>query len=183
MTRTKSIYLASVAVMLSPAAAYADIIWDWSFSNTSGQFVTDGTDPLAGVFTLLDFSVTASDLGATIGSVSGGEYAQQGLITDPLYTMAWDGSAVTDWFHSGANDFDWWVFDDLLASTSAWILFGWEAGNINTVDQATYFQSPCCDSPSFSLSVAPSTSVPEPGTLGLLGIGLFGMALFRRKNE
>ncbi len=35
----------------------------------------------------------------------------------------------------------------------------------------------------FSMSVSGPTSVPEPGTLALLGIGLFGMGLARRRKK
>mgnify|MGYP001823964808 FL=1 len=43
MKRTKGIYLAVLAALLSPMAANAEIIWDWSFDGESGQFATTGT--------------------------------------------------------------------------------------------------------------------------------------------
>ncbi len=180
MKTIKKLAIAITALALMPSMAQADIIWDWSFANTSGQFITDGDDPTnPGIFTLIDFSVTASDV-ATLGSLSGGEYASDGFATTQPYAVHWDGNAVTLWDSAGNNSFDWWVFRDLMAAVESYIFFGWETGNINTVDQASYYNPPCCDAPSFLLTVTPA-SVPEPGTLLLFGLGLLGFGAARRK--
>ncbi len=57
-----------VAVLLLIATnSRADQIWIWSFANERGTFLTDGTASVPGTYTLIDFSVTASSAGGTIG--------------------------------------------------------------------------------------------------------------------
>ena len=182
ITKTMTSLISTAAlVLLAPAVANATIIWDWSFDNTSGQFITTGSDAsVAGTYTLLDFSVTASDV-ATVGSLSLGDYAYGPFSTNDPFSMVWDGGQVIDWLHSGNNSFDWWAFDE--TSTGNDIFFGWETGNINTVDQAAYYMGDNSN-PSYTVSVsaATSTTVAEPGILSLMGAGLIGLGLMRRRR-
>ncbi len=109
----KSILIATcMAIVAIPVAA--DINWVWINAGTGteqGTFVTDGnlvgTDAPAGSYTLLDFSVTASIYGATLGSVSGGQW----LIGQPDVGFEWDGSQATQlWRQNGdfTNGFGFW---------------------------------------------------------------------------
>ena len=170
-----------LALVMSPMVQ-ADVIWDWSFNNTSGQFTTDGNDTLAGTFNLTDWSLTATDTGATIGSLLGGEYLADGFSTFPPYSMEWDGNSPTKWDSAGSNSFDWWVFKDVAAFNS-FLFFGWQTGNVNTVDQATYWADGSSSIPSFHLNVGPSQSVPEPTTLLLLSMGLAGLVVSRKRTQ
>jgi hypothetical protein len=176
MKLTTSSLLAVFLVALAPSIAGANVIWDWSFDDSAGQFTTDGSDPsVAGVFTMIDFSVTSTGTSAALGSISGGQYSAGGFMTDDPYTMDWNGNSVTSWGHHGGNSFDWWAFDDL--ESVGHFFFGWETNNINTVDQAVYFLGNIA-APSFTLSVAP---IPEPSTALLMGLGLAVLGARRRK--
>jgi len=90
----------------------ANVIWDWSFGGETGQFETDGSGGGAGVYNLIDFSVTFSSVGVTLVILLGGDYTDGQFSTTTPYTFNFDGSSVTQWLHSGGNGFDWWTFED-----------------------------------------------------------------------
>jgi hypothetical protein len=174
-----------IAIMsFMPTLVRADVVWDWSFDNTSGKLVTNGNNYAAGTFALVDFSVTATDTVATIGSLLGGQYTADGYGSTTPYSMEWNGSEVTKWDSAGSNTFDWWVFTDF--SGLGYVLFGWEQGNINTVNQAIYYRGLDLDQPSFVLTVGPenASTVPEPASLILFGsgLGLVSLSVWRRKK-
>lgn len=155
----------------------AAIVWDWSFGSNSGQLITDGVtvggSAAANTYSITDFMVSSSGDGATIGSWLGGEYSASGYSTNTPYSLVWDGSNVSTWLSAGYNTFDWLVFDDLSNSNS--IFFGWETGNINTVNQAGY--SPFSTQSSL-LSVSP---VPAPAAIWLMLSGLIILLGMRKK--
>jgi hypothetical protein len=136
-----SLIFVDIFILFAVTTAEADITWDWSFNSEVGQLLTEGTvfgglvQP--GTYEVLDFSVSSSSYGASIGSWLAGQYYPNGFATDPPYFLVWDGSKVTQWLHSGGNGFYWLVFNDL--ANSNYYFFGWETGNINTTLQAAYY--------------------------------------------
>jgi hypothetical protein len=78
----------AVLLLLSAANSRADQIWIWSFVGERGTFVTDGTAPVPGMYTMFDFAVTASSAGGTLGSVNAGQYIAGGGDSVPPYSMS-----------------------------------------------------------------------------------------------
>ncbi len=162
--------------------AHADVTWNWSFGGEAGQFVTDGAGGGAGTYNLIDFSVTSSSVGGTIGSLLGGQYVDGQFSTEMPYSFVYDGSAVTQWLHSGSNSFDWWTFDSLSSDIS--YFFGWDFGNINDPTKGTWWISNAAgDSGPATVTVtaADVAAIPEPGSMALLGLGLSGLLFARRR--
>jgi hypothetical protein len=174
-------------LLLSAANSWADQIWMWSFAGERGTFVTDGTTAVPGTYTMIDFSVTASSAGGTLGSVSGGQYAAEGSDSVQPYSMKWDGQAVTMWSAAGFNSFNWWPFSDLIEPPKAY-LFAWREdpvfGQVNDAHSAGLWSG------SFTLAGGPLTvrpaaapsPVPEPATLSLFMLGLVGTGALRRRH-
>ena len=157
MTRTKSTFLALLAVLLSPMAANADPI-------TVGY---DSTSP-DGLF----------------GSFSGTDTNNDGLLTfgelDSWTANFGCGSGGCDLsFLNDLGDFDY--------VANSWIANGLQWDQITEDAYMTWNNWASSASTSnatwgFVTTVSSATSVPEPGTLALFGIGLFGMGLARRKK-
>ena len=87
--------LAFSLLTLMPAAARADVLWQWSFATEAGTFITndDFSDTLGNnTFTILDFTVTSSSVPANVGAV----YEE----TQPVQGFNWDGAQVTEFFRA-----------------------------------------------------------------------------------
>jgi len=193
MTRTKSTYLVLLAVLMSPFAANADLIdtsgdWGGAINNswaTSAQtlnFASDVTLDSFGWWLGAAHTHTVSVVEWTTGpgsilftttqafSVGFNEiFPNIALSAGTQYAVWFDymGSTIsTVHFNSvdGYSDGEWW----LLSGTWS----PWAEGSFDMRFAANYTEG-----------VSEDVSVPEPGTLALLGIGLAAMGLTRRRKK
>lgn len=169
MKKTKSTYLALLAFLLLPMAANADLIsfvatgsadvsgyvqWDDTALGGSNSNITDLSLTVFGItFSLSDVDTSASSIISGL-TITNGAGALASMGT---YTIAFFpdgfGGSAFDGDASLAFDSDG-VFDFGGGGWDTFLAVSWEP-----------------------------TSVPEPGTLALLGIGLLGMVASRRRKK
>lgn len=205
MTRTRSTYLALVAVLLSPMAANADLIGadiditaENGFSSGSSICKTGaalgvtvgGGDELAaadwtgGCVGYYSADVTGSQIiltGIESGNYSFASFFIQVLSGPSIAGVTFDGYTPNffgDFYPNNDSN-----FLPTISFGSDFISIVWD-----TFDDASQFlfngpenvgQEPF-GSAFFSVSTA---SVPEPGTIGLLGIGLAAIGIARRRRK
>ena len=222
MKRTKSTYLALVAVLLSPIGAQADIIYDNGgpdvpgrsgasdldffgiFSEMVDDFTLPSTVPVTGInwwgaytpndqvgsvpddFTIRIFddlfAVVANVNVGTVSRVDTGldnfldlsifayEATFSPLVLGPgMYWLSIVNNTVGD---LGNERWSWQSTENITGSSGRFRTSSDPIAINATWDGVTGFD--------FAFAV---TTVPEPGTLALLGIGLAGMGLARRRKK
>ena len=196
MTKTRNIYLALLATVLSPMAANADVIPFGPATvaadggnitvnlavSTATQFLTGMNLTFQG-----DFGQTGEQLTVIVEGIIIGTLAP-GLTSTGAF-----GTPVSAGFGTNFNLNPISAAALLSLDVSSFVADGFLTVIFDASDAVANFGAsqvglgPFAGLNSFALAVAgdvtTTTRVPEPGTLALLGLGLAGMSMTRRKKK
>ena len=166
MNRTKSTFLALVAVLLSPMAANADPI-SVSTGDLGNNVIND-----AGDYTWGPLLISPSGLGADVLTIKYGLWNSPSVLVNVWLNSTNIGNFMADqgYISPGPEYFVVDVTGLLVGGLNNIFLTG---NNVNLGDYVVGQIDLDYD----------SASVPEPGTLALFGLGLLGMGLTRRRKK
>ena len=202
MTRTKSTYLALLAVLLSPMAVNADLIVNGGFEDPdistgtfdvfgaiTGWYVTTGAgieiqDNIAGSpfegdqFVELD-SYSNSGMAQDVGTSSGLFYELVFAFSARPNVSATSNSIDIFW---GGAFLDSITANGVGLSDTSWTTYNYTVMATDDLSVLAFRATGTSDSLGGYLDGVSLVAVPEPGTLALISLGLLGLGLSRRRK-
>ncbi|MFZ1742229.1 MAG: PEP-CTERM sorting domain-containing protein [Pontixanthobacter sp.] len=152
------------AVAAAPASAGI-----YEYTMTNGDVLTINSDSSSATFT--GSTINTSMTSASFASFTGGATPTFSFILDSL-----DGTRLI-----GGN----WITDNPLNSTTTHPqkLIAYGPSQSNKVNLWAWWGDPIIGGDYITYIKSYSAKVPEPGALGLMGLGLMGLAFARRRKK
>ncbi len=192
MTKTKTNILGMLVVLLSPLPAMAvPVVQTATCADTANLCATGITGlEVAGMVLTVSF-VTGSSYNAVyadndpffLGDADGSDAAQNAInaaFDGVIFGVVGQGSTQSRFFipdlNDGARNFGEISIND--SGSTDWRLAGYSTDNaFDFAELEPDFYT------AYTLFELENVSIPEHGTLAILGFGLFGMAVARRKKQ